>query len=382
MCDSIRVLREEGYAVFTVDGNPKSPGFARSDGYEPIDFTDVDAVVEYAQRIDADLILGVNEPGVWTAAQASARLGLPNVPPDVAWRCLHKGQMRRAWDAARVPQPTFRIVEDLDDVSQAAEEIGYPIVLKPTFGWGSRGVSVARSVEDLAWSCEFARTHSRRHDFIVEEKLHGTEITIEGLVQDGHAHVLAISDKEHQPHERYRVAVALNYPAALPPSVLEKVEATVKAAVAALGLENGGFHSEGMVNDDGVFLLELGARGGGGHIFGVIVEAVSGVRMPVALVKILLGKKLDVRPRYQRGACYRFFFAPPSGVFLGVNGVDEARKLPGILDLGFEMEPGTASEPVAGDADRPGYLVSTGMTRMEAMANAERAIASVQFVMA
>lgn len=65
-----------------------------------------------------------------------------------------------------------------------------------------------------------------------------------------------------------------------------------------------------------------------------------------------------------------------------MNGVDEARKLPGILDLGFEMEPGTASEPVAGDADRPGYLVSTGMTRMEAMANAERAIASVQFVMA
>jgi hypothetical protein len=68
-------------------------------------------------------------------------------------------------------------------------------------------------------------------------------------------------------------------------------------------------------------------------------------------------------------------------MFRRALGVAEAIRLPGILDFGFQMEPGTVVSPIAGDADRPGHVVATGDTREQAMENADRAIASVRYVM-
>ena len=102
--------------------------------------------------------------------------------------------------------------------------------------------------------------------------------------------------------------------------------------------------------------------------------------MPQALALLLLGEDPDIRPKYQRGACYKFF-SPPPGVFHVALGIREAASQPGILDFGFHMNPGTVVSAIAGDADRPGYAVAVGETREEAMATAHRAIASVSYVM-
>jgi biotin carboxylase len=102
--------------------------------------------------------------------------------------------------------------------------------------------------------------------------------------------------------------------------------------------------------------------------------------MPQALTRLLLGENPDIRPVHHRGACYKFF-APPLGVFQEALGVSEASQFPGILDFGFHMRPGTVVSAIAGDADRPGYAVTTGDTREEAIENADRAIASIRYVM-
>ncbi len=375
-------LKEQGYRVFAVDRNPQSPAFAVADGSAPVDVADVAGVAEYARQIGAEVLLSVNDRGVMTAARVSRELGLPGLAEDVAWRCVHKGKMRDYWKAAGLPQPDFRVCSTHENIAEAARALGFPVIVKPAFGWGSRGVSLASSEGELPWSIDFARQAlpAGSGDFVVESFVAGTEMTIEGLVQHGKAHVLAWSDKEAQEHTRYRVAMALNFPARFATWQLNLARETVKGAVQALGLENGAFHCECMVNDRGVWLIELGARGGGGHIFGQIVEAVSGVCMPDALVKVILGKPVPLKEGPQKGACYRFF-TPPAGFFERVEGIEEARKMRGVLDLGFSLLPGTRVVPVEADAARPGYAVTTGGTRQEAMANADRAISALRFVM-
>jgi biotin carboxylase len=379
MCHSIRKLQQIGFRTLAVDQDVNAPGFALVEDHAPIDVRDTGSVVRYASSKGVDLILAVNEPGVLTAAEASQQLGLPNIPPDVARRCLHKGLMREAWQRAGLPQPVFTIVRSADAIADAANSIGYPVILKPARNWGSRGVSRVAEPSDLSWSIEFASTNCPDGDFIVEQCLFGTEMTIEGLVKCGQLQVLAQSDKEPQQHSRYRVAMALNYPARFAQWQLDRATEVVTKAAQALGIENGSFHCECMVTETEVFLLEMAVRPGGGHIFGQIVEASSGVCMPQILVRLLLGEDPDIRPRYQRGACYKFF-SPPPGVFQRATGVEEARQLPGILDFGFHMRPGTSVSSIAGDADRPGYAVATAETRDEAIENANRAIASVKYI--
>lgn len=380
MCHSIRKLEEIGLRTLAADGASDAPGFALVEDHAVIDIRNTAAVAGFARSKGVDLILAVNEAGVLAAAEASHQLGLPNLPPDVALRCLHKGLMREAWQEASLPQPLFRRVASAEAIAAAASSIGYPMILKPAMNWGSRGVSRVAEAGDLPWATDYARANCRDGEFIVEQCISGTEMTIEGLVKRGRAQILAQSDKEPQEHPRYRVAMALNYPARFADWQLQRASEVVSKAVRALGIENGAFHCECMVNDTDVFLLEMGGRPGGGHIFGQIVEAASGVCMPQALARLLLGDDPDIRPVHRRGACYKFF-APPSGVFREALGVAEASRLPGILDFGFHMSPGTTVSPIAGDADRPGYAVATGDTREEAIANADRAIASIRYVM-
>lgn len=380
MCHSIHKLQEIGLRVFAADAAADAPGFAIADGHAVIDIRKAAAVAEFARQKDANVILAVNEAGVLAAAEASRALGLPNLPPDVAQRCLHKGLMREAWRAADLPQPSFVRATSAEGIAKAAASIGYPVILKPAMNWGSRGVSRVSEPGELSWAVEYASANNRDGEFIVEQCISGIEMTIEGLVKNGRAQILAQSDKEPQEHPRYRVAMALNYPAKFSVGQLNRASELISRAVQALGIDNGAFHCECMVNEADIFLVEMGGRPGGGHIFGQIVEAASGVCMPQALALLLLGEDPDIRPKYQHGACYKFF-APAPGVFREAHGVLEARKLPGILDFGFHMTPGTAVSAIAGDADRPGYAVAVGQTREEAIANADRAIASIRYVM-
>lgn len=380
MCHSIRKLQEIGLRVFAADAAAAAPGLALAEGSAVLDIRNTSAVAAFAHNKRVDLILAVNEAGVLAAAEASGQLGLPNLDPDVAHRCLHKGLMRETWEKAGLPQPSFLRVRTVEEIADAASSIGYPLIIKPSMNWGSRGVSRVASPHDLDWAIGYARSHCPNGEFMVEEFISGVEMTIEGLVKDYQAQILTHSDKEAQDHPKYRVAMALNYPAKFADWQLRRASEVVSQAAKALGICNGAFHCECMVNDAGVFLLEMGARPGGGHIFGQIVETASGVCMPQALALLLLGDDIDIRPKYQRGACYKFF-TPPLGVFREALGVSEASRFPGILDFGFNMNQGTLVSAIAGDADRPGYAVSAGASREEAMLNANRAIASIRYLM-
>jgi biotin carboxylase len=380
MKHSIRQIQAIGHRVYAVDKNPDAPAFSIADGFAPIDLVDVDSITSYAREIGADVILAVNEAGVLTAAYTSQRLGLPNLAPDVALKALDKGLMRLAWREANLSQPDFIIVDDAAKIADAAQKIGFPLIIKPTMNWGSRGISRVDTPDDLAWSVEFAAKNQRSGNFIIEQCIDGTEMTIEGLVQDGFVSILAKSDKEHQPHPRFRVAMGLNYPAKFPEAILQQTDELIINAAKALGLDNCALHAEAMVLDGCVYLVEMGARPGGGHIFGQIVEAASGVCMPQALTQILLGENVDIRPKFQRGSVYRFF-APPPGIFQSAEGVAAARQLEGVLDFGFHMQPGTVVNAIEGDADRPGYCVTTAATREAAMALADKAVSMMRYTM-
>jgi biotin carboxylase len=378
--DTIRSLKAAGLEVFAVDRSPAAPAAAVADGFRAVDFADAAAVEAYAAEIRADVILPVSDAGVITAAKVNEALRLPGIGLEVARRYVSKAEMRAAWESAGLQQPRFAVARSADEIACAAEQVGWPVVVKPAVNAGSRGVSFAANAGEVAWSADFARQHSPGGTYVVEEFIRGTEITVEGLVRNGEAVVLACSDKAHQRHPRFLVAMSLNYPAALTALQYEAVEALVRGAVRALGAYDGAFHAECIVNEKGPHLVEIHARGGGGHIFGRIIEAVSGIVAPLAAVRLIRGEAVETMPTLQRGACYRFF-APPPGRFVCAAGIEEARAVEGVLDLGFALSAGAVVGAIAGDADRPGFVVTTGATREDAMSVADRAIAAIRFVM-
>jgi biotin carboxylase len=379
MINNIVLLQKAGYFVCVADKNPDAPAFQIADNFRAIDIADPEAILKYAKEESVNAIIAVNDAGVYSAAYASGKMGLTYHSIEVAKKCTDKGLMRDAWLQMNLSQPEFSVVSNVDEIRNVINQIGIPCIIKPCLNWGSKGVSAINNVDDIPYAIQFALENNRNGRFIIEKLVGGFEVTVEGLVQNGVSKILARSDKEHQEHSRFKVAMALNYPAKLSASIQDKLDELIHKAIKALGIKNGAFHAECMIDGDDVYLVEMGGRPGGGHIFGYIVEAVSGICMPVALASILLNKNLSIEPIFQRGSCYKFFNAPV-GVFRGVENLDTAKSSDGILDLGFKMEKGKVVGDIAGDADRPGYIVSSAESRGLAIEKANQAKNKIKFL--
>ena len=206
-------------------------------------------------------------------------------------------------------------------------------------------------------------------------------MTIEGLMKDGQVSILAMSDKEHQPHPKFRVAMGLNYPAKFDDAIIQAAKTLIAEAALVLGIDNCAIHAEAMVLDEQVYLIELGARPGGGHIFGQIVEAVSGVSMPQALTGILLGEECFDRSNSSTWSSLSLFCTATGHFCFGQLELKKQQALQGVLDFGFHMIKGTVVNPIEGDADRPGYCVTTAATREVAMAIADKAVSMMRYTM-
>jgi biotin carboxylase len=371
-------LRNAGFFVLAVDRDPAAAARGVAHQFAAVDIVDRDAVLAFARGAAVDGIMAVNDFGVRTASYVSAALGLVGLTAAAAERANDKGLMRDCWRDAGLPIPAYRVAFDRASVDRAIDELGYPCVLKPTdCGGGGRGISVLRSRADVAAAFEACRPFVFNDRFVVERFIAGTEMTVETLSVRGDVVVLAMSDKS-KPLETTRVATSLNYPAAFAPEILERVSAVVRRAVAAVGVADGMAHTEVMVTGAGdPVLIELGARGGGGHIFHTIIECVSGVDAPVETARVLTRQPVTLPPIQRRGSVYRFFDVP-KGILRGYRHLDQARELPGVIDVDIHKTPGTLVGDLRDSMYRVGYIVTAAATRDEAVAIADRVEALVE----
>ena len=375
----IKCLQREGYRVVAIDRNPSAEGRKHADIFLEHSATDLDAVVEAARKHQIDLVIATTEQGIRTAAAANYRLGLPGLPVNAANAATDKGAMRQRWAAAGLSQPKFKVVETAEIARQAIGQFG-SCVIKPTVGWASRGVSVINTPSDIDVAIDDAFAVSGG-PVIVEEFIPGPLLTAEGFVSDGTADVVLIGDVTTQESDRHRVNMTLCYPGKFSSEILSEATDLITKSALALGLVRTPFHCECLVSPQGVVLVELAARGGGGHIFTVLYEPMTGVSGIVRQVRLSLGESVIPLPRTPiKGGCYKFLSAPP-GTFFRVEGIEEASKMPGVVDIGISITPGEKGGMVTHDIARHGHLCTVGVDRAHALARAEDAANCVRFIM-
>jgi formate-dependent phosphoribosylglycinamide formyltransferase (GAR transformylase) len=372
-------LKQAGFYVMAVDRDPNAPGAKFTHEFQPIDIIDSLTVLQWAKEKKIDGIMAVNDFGTRTASFVSNQLGLIGLSAETTEASNDKGIMRDVWQQYRLPIPRYRVIKSLNELKEALVQIGFPCVLKPTDCGGSgRGISVMQSEDDIEWSFNFAKPYVKNNRYIVEEYLDGTEMTIEAISIGGKVSVLAMSDK-YKPNLRTRVATSLNYPANFSTEILQDVEKLAEQAVLAIGIENGVSHTEVIVTKEGAKLVEIGARGGGGHIFHTITEAVSEINAPVVNAMLLTGLSVDLPNPQKNGAVYRFF-NPSPGILQEVKNIEEARQVKGVLDLGIIKSPGDTVGNLENSLHRAGFVVTCGKTRQEAIDIADRVESLVEFI--
>lgn len=103
------------------------------------------------------------------------RLGFsaPGVEDRVTWLCGDRSLLRENLESAGIPNPAFRAVGSLREGQEAAEMLGFPLVVRPHFSSGGWGAGLAYNLEEYPLLLEDALRESPTGEVLVEEALLG-----------------------------------------------------------------------------------------------------------------------------------------------------------------------------------------------------------------
>lgn len=378
---AIEKAKEMGYCVVAVDMNPEAVGF-RVPGIETevISTIDIPKVLEAAKRhkIDGVMTLASDMP-MRTVAVVAQELGLVGVSEDTALKATDKAVMRQCLQENGVPVPLFFKVENKEQYEQATKQFSAPFVVKPADNSGSRGIVLVEDIHDtdaVANAYEYSRQYSRNGNVVVEEYMRGPEVSVETLSVDGECHVIQITDKltTGAPHF---VEMGHSQPTKHDAQTAEKIRQVVKGANRAVGIQNGPSHTEVIVTPEGPKIVEIGARLGGDCITTHLVPLSTGVNMVENCIRIALGEKPDLEPKFQKGSAIRYFAQHP-GTVTAIEGVERAEKLEGIRQVSIVHGVGETVGEIDSSAARMGFVIAQKETAETAVALCEKALETIK----
>lgn len=360
----INKAKSMGLITVVTDRGAHAPGLQIADFPEVVDIIDMKGTLAVAEKYLVDAVITEQtDVSVPTAAFVAEKLGLPGIGYEVSLRATNKYLMREACSKANIPMPKYEKVDILSEALEAAEAIGYPIIIKPVDGQASRGVRQINKADELKSFFASTKENSRDGAVLIEECVVGIESTIEGFISKKKPYMLAISDKTHLPPP-VCVAINLTYPAAFSEKLTNRLSDLSSQVVKALGMPMGITHGEFMITEDGPKFIEMAARGGGSRISSHIVPAISGVDVVEGVIKQALGESYPISNISSKAAILEFFTIP-KGTLKRIVGIKEALQIPGVMEINFQVKQGDKIPEINNDRIRPGFFIVTGKNRSE-----------------
>ncbi|MCF3120537.1 ATP-grasp domain-containing protein [Streptomyces arenae] len=346
---------------------PYLSGFHQADPY------DAAAVARIAREEAPDGLITYDDALVEPVADLADELGLPTPAPDAVRLCKDKAGLRAHLDAAGLGPVRHAIVHDEQEALAAAEDIGYPVVLKPRDLGGSIGVVRADDKDELRAGYAMAAGTRARYSYLggpsgllIEEYLDGPEYGVDCLTWQGVTHTLSVSDKVLGPAP-YFEEVGHTVPAAPHPDMDDALR-LVREAHRAAGLDDLATHAEFRLTSRGPRMIEINVRLGGDRIPQLGLLA-TGVDLATAAAEIAVGREPRI-VRDRTGAATIHMICPPHDMTfrrLRLDG-DPGRfpwleRFEAIVPEGREIR-----LPPNGFRSRVGYAVITGADRAECSA--------------
>lgn len=276
------------------DGRSGVPADAERVHFVP-DFGDVDAVLELVDAIVGDQgpfdhVIGFSEMLLDLAAILRERYGIPGASIEETTRFRDKNVMKELVSRAGLRVPRWAPCRTPEQILAAAEEFGYPVIVKPVRGASSLGVREIASAEELRALC----AERSLDDLEVEEFVQGDILHVDGVLDaEGKPLFLCTSRYTSSCLHYETLGAPLGSVFQTDPSVRGRCEDFAMRCLTALGLRSSAFHLELFDTGDELVFLEVGARVPGADV-SYVINDVHGVNLWRLWVDVLLGRSVDL----------------------------------------------------------------------------------------
>lgn len=298
--------RELGLTVVGTDMNPAAPAFEFAD-YKLICSTrDADetlqCVLKFAKDHPIHGVMTIANDVPYTVAQVAHALGLPGLSPESASKVSHKRKMKECFVSAGVATPEYEVVRTWREFESAVKRRGYPLIIKPSDGRGSKGVFLLDGTEDLEWIWQSSSAVCNNGELLLERFESGEQISVESLFVNGEYRSIAFADRNYErvPDTKpYIIEDGGMIPSHIDASVEDAIATLVENAARSLGIGWGSVKADIVLTDRGPMIIELAARLSGGFLATHHIPMAYGVDLVGAVIRIALGEVIqdkDYRP--------------------------------------------------------------------------------------
>ena len=306
-CHASFALRDSGVTSIMVNSNPEtvSTDFDTSDRlyFEPLTFEDVMNIVETEKPDGVIVQFGGQTP--LNLAVPLMRAGVPIIgtSPDSIDRAEDRERFQALIKKLNLLQPANAIAMSPAEAMAAANSIGYPVVVRPSYVLGGRAMMVVYDEDQLkGYFADVLHDKAPEHPILIDKFLeHATEVDVDALCDPDDCYVAGIMEHLEEAGIHSGDSACVLPPHTLSDAVIEEITRQTKALAKELrviGLMNIQF----AIKDGWVYILEVNPRASRTAPF---VSKATGVALPRLATQIMLGARLkDLNPAATRKGGY------------------------------------------------------------------------------
>ncbi len=358
-----KYLKKKGHKVILVDPNDNPPCKPFCDLFIKSDVRDIKFLKEYISKNKLNISIVTSDQtdvSCLPVAELSEHFKTKSIPLTVTQKFCNKYISREHVNSFN-PKiiPKFIKINCLEDISKFLEKQKNKIVIKPADSQSSRGITFLdenATKQEMNIAFKSAIKYSNTRQVLAEAFISGTEITVEGIIINNRHHVLAMSRKSHF---RNGIASELCYPLVTKIGLEKEIRSNHNKLIESTGINFGLTHSEYIINEQSekFYLIEMACRGGGTLIPSHIVPWVSGINIYDIYYDSLMGNHLKYNLKPDSKSSLLHFFEFPSGKVKSVNGEEDCKNIPEVIELRFEFKGGEYIFPAVDDRGRQGFVI-------------------------
>ncbi|MBN1365848.1 MAG: ATP-grasp domain-containing protein [Syntrophaceae bacterium] len=301
----IKSAKSLGFYVITTGNNPKLIGHKYSDEYCFADYSDKDAVLKIAKKLNIDAVCSCsNDFGIITASYVSEKIDLPGHDSYETTKILHQKDLFKKFSIENdILTPYAEGFGDIVKALSSVKRRTFPFIVKPIDMSGGKGVSLVGSDRELpeAVKTAFSLSHSKR--IVIEDFTKGTQHSFSTFILKGRV-VFYFSDNEFSYLNPYFVSTSAA-PSINIDEVADTLIQSVEKIAKLLSLKDGIFHIQYLYSNKKTYILEI-TRRCSGDLYPYPVDYSTGLDWACWIVKAETGMDCSNFPEVsQKGYCGR-----------------------------------------------------------------------------
>ena len=322
---AVTTIKNSGYEAIIINNNPEtvSTDYTTADKlyFEPLTPEDVMNIIEFEKP--EGVIASLGGQTAINLAQPLMDRGVKIIGTDcqAIERAENRDSFEKILKDLNIPQPKGHAVTKIEDGIAAANEIGYPVLVRPSFVLGGRAMQIVANEEQLRHYLKTAVEIDEDKPVLVDKYIEGREVEVDAICDGINVFVPGIMELVERTGVHSGDSISV-YPSF---SISDKVKGIILQYAKKLGLGIGivGLYNIQFIVDkeDNVFIIEVNPRSSRTVPF---LSKATGYSLADIATEVIMGKSLkeqgifDIYPEERK----RWYVKVPVFSFNQIRGLD------------------------------------------------------------